>query len=321
MSAAPEAVTVACPREGCEWTFVGEPDQAKLAEREHELVHEADEETAAYLAEQKRLSRKVGAAVPKNGKTATDLANEERELYLTQTLTVRCADCAWETTGPAREARREWAEHRRDAHEDDSALASVERMDAGPRRTSTGKLALKTGSRTLEENLAATRKAGGGAGSQRTATVRAKIDAGLCKRPGCENRHIGVAMGPYAGLCQEHIDEAKEERSARLKGKPRGGREPEPIAAVPPPEPDTGDGHEEGQNPPPIAATPAPEPPPAEAAGTAEGTLVDLARDVEKARNALHVAEAWAEEAREELRAALEALDAESAAAWQEAAA
>lgn len=174
---------------------------------------------------------------------------EERANRLAATITVRCADCLWEETGPQSDARMAWARHRRDVHGDDRAVEMVQRSlnGHGKRRTSGGKVAISQDPKKLDENIRATRLAGGGHGEKpdakpvRPATLPSESGRGsvACKVDGCQNEAGPARMGPYAYLCEEHRTEMRarvygsrrlktgpaEERQATLRsaGAPRDG--------------------------------------------------------------------------------------------------
>lgn len=140
-------------------------------------------------------------------KTEAQMEDEERQARLAATVTVRCADCLWQQTGPQAEARVAWGEHRRDEHDDQAALAgvlrSLERAANGPRRTTGGRMALTLGNNNLEQNIAKTRAAGGGHGVR---PDRRQNVARTCEEvPGCTNPTISD-RGRYARVCAEHKD-------------------------------------------------------------------------------------------------------------------
>lgn len=311
MSAALETVT--CPVADCGWTFTGEPDAALYEQRKHELVHDVDDEVADYLREQdaktadpeaERMKRTIASLPPTNGKSAAELDAEYRDTVLAQEITVRCADCLWEETGPQRQVRLAWGAHRRDEHGDAGALTAVERsleQTGRRRRTSGGKLAFSSAT-TLERNIAKAKAGGGGHGHDR---VKAKL--GLCKRPGCQEASLGAKMGPYAGLCKTHTEEA---RAAKSKRQHAAGEPVEKILAI------RRASSSAPSNPNPSRrSSPPPTSKPVE-----RSSLVDAARRVEEALVAVHASEEAFEDSRQELREAIAVLEAEMAAAWAEAA-
>lgn len=122
MSVAPAIETYTCPVEGCEFAFTGDPDTVKFERRQHELVHDVDEFFDGKAAEP--------TPEPEEEKPTRALERwqDQRDSLLARELTVRCADCFWESTGPTLEARRAWAEHRRDEHGDESGMESIARV-------------------------------------------------------------------------------------------------------------------------------------------------------------------------------------------------
>lgn len=148
--------------------------------------------------------------------TALERAQRRRDEALARPIVIRCQDCLWEQEGPVLEARRAWAEHRRDEHDDPSGMESVERI-AKPL--------------TMREI-----KHGGRKRKHEPTRKEPDVQIRICKREDCDERALDH-RGRYAGLCAEHKREAREQQAARQTGQPRGQ-----LAAVPPPGARTGAG-------------------------------------------------------------------------------
>lgn len=214
-----------------------------------------------------------------DGKTIGQLEAEERERDLARVITVRCADCMWETEGPQRDARMEWAEHRRDAHGDDQAVEKTRRAldPQNGRRPGAPKVGDVT--QDVAANAARVRAQGGGHGMA--------VDPKVCKIDGCDRPRHDRA-GPYGALCKQHKQEKQAARAA-------GTVKPPPVV-----------GHPEGTP----AAQVAPDPastqtPRAAPEGTSNGTLVSLAQAVEDALTRYQQARQGLSEATARLRDAL----------------
>lgn len=305
------AELVTCPVEGCEWSIV-EPDERE-AKYQRELHEEQTHPPAARPREAVPPVEERHAGSIGSGKSITTINDELREIELGQVLTVRCADCVWEATGPQREARVEWAEHRRDEHGDDQAVEMVRRQLAGEltKRRRPGAPVVPT-TTTLKENLEKTRRAGGGQSAAARATT--KEDSVSITEWTKE-----LAIERLLAFHEEHdrMPKQHELRSplpgqstlVRLFGSQKLG-----IQAAEAARGTSSEGQEAEAEPvkPPPAEEPSPEPHVAEpppASASANGSLASLAAAVDEASTVREQALAKAHDAEETYLEALTALE------------
>lgn len=202
--------------------------------------------------------------------TALERAQRRRDEALARPIVIRCQDCLWEQEGPVLEARRAWAEHRRDEHDDPSGIESVERIarpltmheiKRGGRKTkhsprcategcSMPSAHPSTGLCHEHHRQAEREKKKASAATTPLDRIRAIPDRpieeeatvealGQCTKKGCdraavERRRVGRY---FANWCQEHIDEWLAQKNTRggtkLEAVPPPAREPEPVSEPP----------------------------------------------------------------------------------------
>ncbi|HET6303828.1 MAG TPA: hypothetical protein VFG80_03535 [Myxococcota bacterium] len=316
MSAA--KVTVSCPVAGCEWSFSGHDVDARWQLQVHEQTFDHE---APRVLETQAEAAPDPAENAGGGRSIAALEAREREATLAQEITVRCADCLWETAGTALEARRAWAAHRRDEHSDDSGLRLLERMEAGPRKRRRGAPKVGGANQDLEANLRRTRLEGGGRGSPRVDGQDGRREAALAAirayaaEHGAPPRLRDSVAGFSAATLQRIFGSFAE--AIEQAGFPRPRRGARRLAVPPPGKP--AKGRSQGRE----RRSLAPEPAPAQGSegtrdGPLSGSLVELAERAEQAQEALAVCEAELDGARESLLAALAALEAEIASRREE---
>ena len=111
--------------------------------------------------------------------------------------------------------RREWAEHRRDDHDDESGAPRA-RPPAAARRTLGRGRQATCGPPPRSAPPSSTRAwRRRDATAAATGTTPSRSPPGSVADAGCENLSIGATRGPYAHLCQKHTDEAREAKSAK----------------------------------------------------------------------------------------------------------
>ena len=183
--------------------------------------------------------------------TALERAQRRRDEALARPIVIRCQDCLWEQEGPVLEARRAWAEHRRDEHDDPSGMESVERI-AKPltmREIKHGGRKTKHSPRCKQDGCSVTAVHTSGLCHEHELRrtherkERSAMPHRTCEEvAGCTNQTVSD-RGVYARVCAEHKDLVTQRRRQAGLGigstpDPERHAGKRPLAAVPPPAPE-----------------------------------------------------------------------------------
>ena len=172
--------------------------------------------------------------------TALERAQRRRDEALARPIVIRCQDCLWEQEGPVLEARRAWAEHRRDEHDDPSGMESVERI-AKPltmREIKHGGRKTKHSPRCKQDGCSVTAVHTSGLCHEHELRrtherkERSAMPHRTCEEvAGCTNQTVSD-RGVYARVCAEHKDLVTQRRRQAGLGLVPEGRQIFPNLTV-----------------------------------------------------------------------------------------